>query len=79
MYKIKNELSPLIVTELRKKKRATLRPQKVLSFTIPQITTVYHGSESISFLEPKIWNILPNRLKNANSIEAFKMQIKVEA
>ena len=29
-----------------------------------------------SFLGPKIWNILPNRLKNANSIEAFKLQIK---
>ena len=29
-----------------------------------------------SFLGPKIWNVLPNRLKNANSIEAFKMQIK---
>ena len=37
---------------------------------------MYHGLESISFLGPKIWNILPDRLKNANSIEAFKMQIK---
>ena len=36
----------------------------------------HHGSESISFLGPKIWNILPDRLKNVNSIEAFKMQIK---
>ena len=37
---------------------------------------MYHWSESISFLGPKIWNILPDRLKNANSIEAFKVQIK---
>ena len=32
--------------------------------------------ESISFLVAKLWNILPARLKNVNSIEAFKMQIK---
>ena len=38
--------------------------------------TVYHDSESISFKGCKIWNILADRLKNANSIEAFKMQIK---
>ena len=38
--------------------------------------TVYHGLECISFLRPKIWNILPDRLKNANSIEAFEVQIK---
>ena len=37
---------------------------------------MYHGSESISFQGPKIWNILTDRLKNVNSIEAFKMQIK---
>ena len=37
---------------------------------------MYHGLEIISFLGPKIWNILPDRLKNANSIEAFKIQIK---
>ena len=37
---------------------------------------MYHGSEKISFLRPKIWNILQDRLKNGNSKEALKMQIK---
>ena len=50
--------------------------RKNSQFTIPPIRTVYHGSKSISFLGPKIWKILPNRLKNVNSTEAFKMQIK---
>ena len=77
MYKIKNDLSPLIVTELfeqRKEQHYDLR--KNSQFTITPIRTVYHGLESISFLGPKIWNVLSDRLKNANSIEAFKMQIK---
>ena len=77
IHKIKNDLSHLIVTELfeqRNEQHYDLR--KNSQFTIPPIRTVYHGSESISFLGPKIWNILPDRLKNVNSIEAFKMQKK---
>ena len=77
MYKIMNDLSPLIITELFKQRNEQHCDfRKNSQFTIPPIKTVYHGSESISFLEPKIWNILPDRLKNFNSIEAFKMQIK---
>ena len=77
MYKIKNDLSPLIVTELfEQRNEQHYDPRKNSQFTIPPIRTVYHGLESISFLGPKIWNILPDRLKNVNSIEAFKMQIK---
>ena len=77
MYKIKNDLSPLIVTELfeqRTEQHCDLR--KSSQFTIPPIRTWYHGLESFSFLGPKVWNIFSDRLKNINSIEAFKMQIK---
>ena len=55
MYKINNDLSPLIVTELfeqRNEQHYDLR--KYSQFTIPPLRTVYHGSESISFLGPKI-------------------------
>ena len=74
MYKIKNDLSSLIFTELfeqRNEQHYDLR--KNSQFTKPPVRTVYHGSENIPFLGPKIWNILQNRLKNANSIQAFKM------
>ena len=74
MCKIKNDLSPLIVTDLfeqRNEQHYGLR--KNSQFTISPTRTVCHELETISFLGPKIWNILPDRLKNANSIEAFKM------
>ena len=74
MYKIKNDLSPLIVTELFEEwneQHYDLRNNSQL--TIPPIKAVYHGSESILILEPKVWNILPDSLKNTNSIGAFKM------
>ena len=70
MYKIKNGLSPLIVTELfkqRNKQHCELINNS--QFFITPIRTVYHGLECISFLGPKISNILPDRWK----IEALEI------
>ena len=44
-------------------------------FTIPGINSVYHGSDSIS-IKPRIWNLVPDRLKDLNSISSFKNKIK---
>ena len=38
--------------------------------------TVYHGSKRISFLSPKIWKALPDRLKTINSIKMFILETK---
>ena len=58
------------------------RPKKQLSVHYTsnkawrKVSHVAHGSESISIPGPNIWNILPDKLKYANSIEFFKTQIK---
>ena len=31
--------------------------------------TVYHGSESLSSLAPKLWDLLPNSIKNSASLK----------
>ena len=67
-----NQNLQILATEMCKIKN-DLAP---LIVTISPIRTVYYGSESITFLGPKIWNILPERLENTNSVEAFKLQIK---
>ena len=45
-------------------------------FVIPQVKSVNHGLESIRFLGPKIWESLPNVLKNKESVYSFKTAIK---
>ena len=45
-------------------------------FAIPSVNSVYHGSESILNLGPRIWNLVPDRLKELNSISSFKNEIK---
>ena len=51
------------------------RSQSILK----QIKTnsVYFGSESLSSLAPKIWDLVPDSFKNENSLERFKNRIKI--
>ena len=39
--------------------------------------TVYFGTESISSLAPKIWEIVPCEIKNAKSLDIFSKRIKL--
>ena len=69
MCKVRKGLSPAIITELfEHKEEHYYHLRNNAEFAIPAIRTIYHGSESISSLGPKILNILPDRLKNANSL-----------
>ena len=42
----------------------------------PQVKNVNYGLESIQILETKIWESLPNDLKNKESIDSSKTTIK---
>ena len=37
--------------------------------------TIHYGLESLSFLRPKIWEMLPLNLKNSDSLDSFKSGI----
>ena len=77
MYKVKNELAPMITANV-----FTTIPENHYNlrnyhgFRLPFARTVYHGTESISYLGPKIWDIVPTELKNAQSLNSFKKPIK---
>ena len=45
-------------------------------FSSRAINTVHYGSESLHFLGPKIWEMLPLDLKNPDSLDSFKSGIK---
>ena len=64
MFKVSRRLSPEIVNELFQFKEQIpyalrQRPQ----FQIPWVHSVFSGTESLKFLEPKIWAPVPNEMK----------------
>ena len=77
MYKVTNGLLPEIMNEIfqiREKSRYNLRDTS--QFTIPPIHSVYNGRESVSFMSPKIWKLIPPAFKQIESLSGFKKAIK---
>ena len=77
MLKSYKGLSPPImhnVFKLRTENPYSLR--QVSEFARPIVKTVYHGTESLSYLGPKLWDILPEKLRNMDNLESFKKEIK---
>ena len=46
------------------------------SFKSRRVNSVWHGTESVSYLGPKIWDLVPNEIKESESLNAFKFKIK---
>ena len=77
LYKFKHPLSPDIMQEIFKKKQYVgpkLRSQT--DFKLPKVKSVHVGTDSLGFLDPKIWNIVPDTLKGITSLEIFNREIK---
>ena len=47
-----------------------------LSLQNRNLKTVKYGENSISYLAPKIWNLVPENIKSCPTIESFKNKIK---
>ena len=75
-YKVSKEWSAPIIKDTFpiNKKPYTLRHNS--QFSRHLLKTSYHKTEGISNLRPKIWNLVPNSLKEIDSLEVFKQAIK---
>ena len=51
-------------------------PRHVFKFSRSMLKSVYHETESVSYLGPKVWDILTEKLKNIENVEHFKKEIK---
>ena len=76
IYKTKNDLGPKIMKDTFHfiQKPYNLRNDPELQRR--RNRTVYFGTESISSLAPKIWELIPSDIRSANSLGIFKEKIK---
>ena len=57
------------------KRNVTYNFRKNSTFETRNIKSVYYGSE-ISFIGPKIWELLPSNIKDSENLNIFKSNIK---
>ena len=75
IFKTKNELNPKIMEEIFTFKNVDYNLQNNTSLKIGNLKTVYYGTESLTNLGAKIWNLLPNEYKELKSLSPFKSRI----
>ena len=75
MFKIHRVLSPDILREIFVPKISLYNLRRDNTFERLQVHSAYHGTESLSFLGPKIWDLAPLELKQLESLEVFKLKI----
>ena len=77
MYKVSKDMSLPQITELfarRNEHPHNLRHN--VKFSQPFLNSVCCGSESISYLGPKIWGMVPDSYKNIDRLYNFKKVIR---
>ena len=65
-----------IFTEIFNKQNPNYQLCYILHFSVPPVRSVHDGTESLSLLGPKIWDIVPTELKEVKMLSAFKSEIK---
>ena len=61
---------------LHKEKNNHHNLRHINHFETSFVRTVYNGTESVLYLGPKIWDIVPEEYKTLNSLNSFKESIK---
>ena len=75
MLKVKNNIALKIMKELLAPKMSLYDLRNNNSFKIRRVNSVRNGNESVTYLGPKIWDLVPNEIKEFESLNAFKFKI----
>ena len=77
MFKVSKNLAPPQMQEICKlKDQPHYNLRHNFLFFRPLIRSVYKGTENVSFLGPKIWDILPGTCKDMSNLNSFKLVLK---
>ena len=77
IYKFLNGLSPRKMSNFCKRNHNI--PYELRNYNMFQsrrANSVKHGAETISYLAPKLWSIVPETIKNRKSLELFKLKTR---
>ena len=77
VFKVSNGLSPVLIDDISKLRvEQTYNLRKLSQYYRPKVNSVYNGTESVSFLGPIMWELVPNELKDIENLAAFRKAIK---
>ena len=75
IFKDLNGLSPKFMEEVFSVKRNIKYCSKFI-FNSRNIRTVHYGTETISYIGPKLWQMIPSDIRDSKTLQEFKRKIK---
>ena len=76
MFKIKNNMAPKFLNNVFPNSKNIVNLRQKPTFETSNVKSVYNGTETISFRGPQIWAVLPDDIKNAQTLCEFQAKIK---
>ena len=76
MYKMKNHILPCLLSEFVTAREASYNFRAISDFLPYDPRTVHLGTESLSFLGPKVWDLVPSHIKESSNLVLFRTRIK---
>ena len=76
VFKMKNGLAPPIMESILNKRFNTYNLRNFQEFATERKRTVWYGLETFSYRYPQLWSLLPESLKEMNSLSLSKRNIK---
>ena len=77
IYKVKHGIAPEIMKDIFELQNPSYNLRSTCNqFRRENIKTVHYGLQSVRYLGPKIWELVPNNIKYSNSLSKFKKLIK---
>ena len=76
MFKTKENINPPFMREIFCERTVTYNLRNNNEFLLPMVRTTSYGSETIKYRGQRLWLSLPQDVRNAQSINEFKKEIK---
>ena len=76
MYRVKHRIAPKIICELFNEANVPYNLRQDVSFRTYNVKTVLYGTETLSYLVPKIWNLVPSNIRDCATEPIFRQKIK---
>ena len=76
MFETKNELAPATMDSMFERRIESYNLRNFQEFLTERKRTVHYVLETLSYRSPQLWSILPENIKEVESLEIFERKVK---
>ena len=76
LFKVRNNLSVTIMNDIFQPRVLNYNLRSQTDFARPNARSEHFGINSLRYMSAKVWDMVPNDMKNINDLEIFKNNIR---